>query len=185
MAKKKNDYAPSFPSLFAVLDHLDAAGFKISKSKLYRDRDKGLIMVENDGSVLEVSVREYALTLERIEGDIGNMGDLHAQKTAREVKSLDVKIAKQTLDLEVAQGKYILRSDFETELAARAVVFESGFRHFFSAQAREFIALVGGKIDKTPDLLQALNDGLDEQLNQYASMDTFQVMFEAVAEIKN
>lgn len=46
-AKKKNQEQqteiemPTFESLLAVCAHLTKNGFKISKSKLYRDRDKG------------------------------------------------------------------------------------------------------------------------------------------------
>ena len=34
-----------FPTLWAVMEDLEKAGFRISKSKIYRDRDKGMIRV--------------------------------------------------------------------------------------------------------------------------------------------
>ncbi|MCP3941682.1 MAG: hypothetical protein GY710_09410 [Desulfobacteraceae bacterium] len=170
--------APSFPSLRSVLIHLENTGFKISKSKLYRDRDKGMIRVNPDNSVLETEVRAYASTLERKEGDIGDLNDMHAQKTAKEVESLELKVKKQQFDFDREQGKYLPRKDFEAELAARAVIFETGLKHLFNTRVGEWIALVGGKPDKAPDLLQLLHNSLETELSNYATTSTFQVMFE-------
>ncbi|MFO7753188.1 MAG: terminase gpA endonuclease subunit, partial [Desulfobacteraceae bacterium] len=71
---------PVFSSLLEVLKHLDNAGFRISKSKLYRDKDKAMIRVNPDGSVPETEVRAYASTLERKDGNIDDLSDIHAHK---------------------------------------------------------------------------------------------------------
>lgn len=169
----------TFSSLRSVARHLRQAGFKISKSKLSRDKKKGLICVNPDGTINESEVRAYTVTLERLNGNIQDLNDIHTQKTASEVKSIELKIAKQQFELDKDQGKYVLRQDFESELAARAVVFDSGFRHLFNTKVREWIVLVGGKVDKSADFLQALNECLDAQLNEYASIKSFKVIFEA------
>jgi hypothetical protein len=167
-----------FKSLRAVLFHLDQAGFRISKSKLYRDKDKGMIRINPDGTVPETEVRAYAATLERKSGSIDDLSDVHARKAAKEVEKLEEQIARLRFERQKEQGKYIPRSSFEAELAARAVVFESGFRHVFNIKAKEWIVLVGGKMEKASELLTALNQALDEQLNSYTSLENFQVMFE-------
>lgn len=169
---------PVFKSTLQVLEHLRAAGFKVSDSKIYRDKKTGLLNVNPDGTVDEADVRAYAATLQRIGGNIDDMSDLSAQKTDKEIKILKIKEKRMQFELEREMGQYIPRKDFEAELAARGVVIEAGFRHFFSIKAREMIALVGGKVEKTADLLLMLNNGLDEQLNQYASTDVFQVLFD-------
>lgn len=182
-ANKKNKMplppaaGPTFPSLLAVVDHLDRAGFKISKSKLYRDRDKNFIQVNADGTVLETEVRAYAATLDRKDGSIADLADVHARKTSKEIERLEEQIAKLKFDREKEQGLYIPRKNFEAELAARAAVFDVGFRHAFNVQAREWIALVGGRPEKAAEFLAALNQALDEQLNTYATTRVYQVMF--------
>jgi len=168
---------PVFSSLREVVRHLTQAGYKVSKSKISRDKKKNAIRVEPDGTILESEVRVYAGTLERARGDIKDLSDIHAQKTAKEVESIELKIAKQQFDLEKETGRYILRRDFEAELASRAVVFDAGFRHMFNMKVREWIALVGGKSEKSSDLLDKLNQALDEQLNSYASLKTYHVIF--------
>lgn len=182
MMKNKQDQAvvpaPTFKSLYTVLNHLKESGFKISKSAIYRAKDKGQIRINPDGTVLESEVRGYAGNLERVEGNIGNLNDIHARKASKETELLDERIAKVRFENEKEGGKYILRTDFEAELAARTVILESGFRHQYNMKAGEWIALVNGKIEKSADFLQELNAALDEQLNSYATIKTFQVMFE-------
>lgn len=169
---------PVFESLLTVCEHLKSCGYRISKSKLYRDRDKGMIRTLPDGRVQETEVRAYASTLERIGGDIGDLTDIHARKASKEIERLEEQIAKLRFEREKEEGRYIPRKDFEAELAARAVVFEAGFRHLFNAKAREWIAMVSGRIEKSAELLRDLNMSLDEQLTKFSSVRTFQVMFE-------
>lgn len=167
-----------FDSTLQVLNHLYDAGYKISDSKIYRDKKAGLLKVNPDGTVDEAEVRAYAAGLQRRAGNIDDLSDLQQRKSDKEIKLLELKEKKMTFELGRDMGKYIPRKDFEAELAARAVVLEAGFRHFFSVKAREMIALVNGKVEKTADFLQAMNDGLDEQLKQYATTDVFQVLFD-------
>jgi len=174
---KSHEHLPSFPSLLAVLGHLEAAGYRISKSKIYRDKDKNFIGVQPDGTVLETEVRAYAATLDRLDGTIDDLSDVHRRKANREVQLQEIKIQKMQLELDKERGKYIPRDEFESELAARAVIFDNGFRHFFQTRVATWIAMVNGQPEKQADLLADLIDGLNEQLTRYATTQTFQVMF--------
>jgi len=169
--------APAFPSLRAVVKHLTDAGFKVSKSKISRDKTKNLIRVNPDGTVLESEVRAYTGGLERKSGSIVDLNDVHSRKADKEIEKLDEQISKYRFEREKEQGKYIPKKDFEFELAARAAIFDSGFRHAFNMRARSWIALVGGKPEKAADFLEDLNQMLDEQLTTYATTKVYQVMF--------
>ncbi len=176
MAKnKEKDIAGPLPALKnrrAVLLHLQQSGYKVSRGKLYGDFEKGLIRMEKDGSVLEIEVRNYA-----VNHLVDENQDLQSLKNQKEVEKLDEQIAKLKFERKKEQGKYILKKDFEAELAARAAVFDSGFRHVFNMKARTWITLVGGKAEKAADFLEELNAMLDEQLTTYATLKVFQVMF--------
>jgi len=174
---ESTDPGPVFDNIYQVVEHLDAAGFRISKSKLYRDKDKNKIRINPDGTVPETEVRAYASTLERKEGDIGDMSDIHAQKTKKEVEKLEEQISKARFERELQEGKYIPKKDFEAELSARAMVLETGIKHMFNMRVREWIAMAGGKAEKSADLLQQMNEALDAQLTEYANTDRYQVMF--------
>ncbi len=170
------DHLPSFKSLLQVFQHLKSAGFKIGKSKLYEDAQKGAIRTNPDGSVLETEVRAYAGTLGRVDGDIQDLNDVHNRKAAKDVELADIKIQRAQLELDRELGRYIPRKDFEQELAARAMIFENGFRHLFATKAVEWIAMVGGNRSKLPDLMRTLNQALDTQLSTYSTTRTFQVL---------
>jgi hypothetical protein len=168
----------SFNSLHEVVSHLDAAGFRISKSKIYRDKEKGFIRVNpENGSVPETEVRAYAASLDRKDGDIGDMSDIHAKKTAKEVEKLEEQIKKARFEREKEEGLYIPKKDFEAELSARAVVLESGLKHQYNMKVREWIAIVSGRPEKAADLLQQMNESLDHQMTEFANTGRYQVMF--------
>jgi hypothetical protein len=172
-----------FTSLLQVMAYLIEQGYKVSKSKIYRDAENGKITVTTDDagnkSVAALAAWEYAEKhLEKVGANKGDLKNLQATKLMQAIKIQEVEHRRKTFDLEKEQGKYIPRADFESELAARAAVLESGFRHLFNVKAREWIAIVGGKPERTADFLAALNAGLDEQLNTYATTQVFQVIFE-------
>ena len=193
MAKKETKSAdsdgasapgPSFVSLHAVVDHLKGAGYRISKSKIYRDKDKGTIRVNPDGTVLETEVRAYAATLDRLVADIGDLTDIHAIKTQRDVELREEQIKKLRLQRKVEEGKYIPRKDFEAELSSRAVVLDSGLRHMVQMKAAEWVALSCGKTEKIPELILAVNQELDRLMNGYASIESYHVMFHGDGEVE-
>ncbi|MCG8634206.1 MAG: hypothetical protein MI863_10285 [Desulfobacterales bacterium] len=180
---EKQKTVPAFPNRRAVLLAIKDAGYQISRAKFYRDcgkpgKENGQIRVNEDGSVNESEVREYCKTLKRIGGDIEDLNDIQARKTAKEVESLELKVKKQEFELDREKGKYLPRRDFEAELAARAVVLETGLKHHFNTRVGEWIALVCGKPEKAPDLLQELNTALESELGSYATTRSFQVIFE-------
>ena len=74
-------------------------------------------------------------------------------------------------------GRHLPRRDFEAELAAWAVILETSIKHLFNTRVGEWIALVGGHPNKSPDFLQVLHNSLEEELSSYASTQTFQVIF--------
>jgi len=172
-----------FSSLLEAMKYLTGQGYKVSKSKIYRDAENGKITVDTDAagnkSVTALAAWEYAEKhLEKTGVNKGDLKNLQAQKLMNAIKIQEIEHRRKTFDLEKEQGKYIPKAEFESELAARAAVLESGFRNLFNLRVREWIALVNGKPDRAADLMAALNQGLDEQLNTYATTRVFQVIFE-------
>lgn len=172
-----------FTSLLQVMDYLVVQGYKVSKSKIYRDAENGKIQAESDAagnkSVTALAAWEYAEKhLEKTGVNKGDLKNLQATKLMQAIKIQEIDHRRKTFDLEKEQGKYIPKAEFEAELAARASVLDSGFRNMFNIKVREWIALVNGTPERAPDFLAALNRALDEQLNTYATTRTFLVMFE-------
>lgn len=176
------DEQKTFTSLLQVKDYLIKKGYRVSKSKIYRDAENGKITVMTDlsgnKSVTALAAWEYAEKhLEKTGAHKEDLKDLQARKLMNTIQIQEVEHQRKVFDLEKEQGKFIPRADFESELAARAAVLEAGFRHLFNVRAREWITLVAGKPDRQADFLAALNRDLDGQLNVYASTRAFQILF--------
>jgi len=169
---------PSFENRKEVLKHLKILGYKVSKSKLYNDADpkKGppKLRMESNGSVLESSVKAYikraGLQLPGSDHDQGS--DLSVARQERELEKLEEQIAKLRFEREALEGKHMPITDFEMEVAARTVVFESGLRYDYQTNVNEWVMIEDPNV-----LLEVLNSSLNEKLNEFASMKTFQVIF--------
>ena len=174
---------PTFPNRRAVFLSIKETGYQISSAHFYRacgkpGKNGGQIRVNADGSVNETEVREYCKTLKRVEGDIDDLKNIIELKSKREVEKLEEQIAKLRFDRFKEEGKFLDKKNFESELAARAVIFETGLKHLFNTRVGGWIALVGGRPEKAPDLLQVFHNALEAELSNYATTRTYQVIFE-------
>lgn len=168
---------PCFENIMAVIKHLKDSGYKVKKSKVYADAQKRLLQAEPDGRVTELAVRAYAAGLDKKSSirpeDIENRT---VEKLQQEITRLKTQNESAQLDLDIKKGKYILRSEFEMEVAARGAVLESGLRYFFQAKAGELIDVVAGDRGRSGDFIELLNTGLDSLMNDFANTEKFQVM---------
>lgn len=169
------DFPEKFKNVKAVLDFLKSSGFKIQKSKIYEDAREGLLRVQENKSVFGVDAKLYSVTLKREDAD-SEPAELAAEKLRKESLKLDLQNEKLQFELDRLAGKYMPKADFERELAARGAVLDNGLRRKFAVTAQDFIALVGGRLNKTPDIIDFFNRILDEQMNVFATTETFQVM---------
>ena len=164
-----------------AMKRLRREGFKIGKTKLYKDSSDGLLRIQPDGSVLEKDIDRYV----RISGlkkpaeiSDAELQVLQKKKNEMEVKKLEAQVSDLTFRQAVAQGKFIPRAEFEMEMAVRAGALDAGLRHRFMSECRDLVDAVGGDVSLVPILQEMLGKMLDEALNEYASLDNFQVIIE-------
>lgn len=176
---KKPDSAV-FRNRVAVIDYLKQQQIKVGKSKLYKDADSGRLRVQADGSVLlsdvELYMRAY-LTPKQKTSVTADIEELQKEKLELESKKLKEQIAKLEWDREKEAGKYLLRSDFEMELAARAAVLQVTLQQMAESKAYEWIAVCKGDHTKTNDLSAMITAEIAAALDSYASTSSFQVVF--------
>jgi phage terminase Nu1 subunit (DNA packaging protein) len=169
----------SFETVLDVYHYLKSAGFKVCRSSLYNHVGQGKLR-KKDGVFTLAAVGKYARTFLQRQDSGQLISDelegLQRQKLEAEIRLKQAQADRAEFDQAIAVGQFIPRKDFELELAARAAVFDAGFRYFFQASAAELIALVQGDLKKIPEFIDALNDRLDVQLNEYASTKEYQVM---------
>lgn len=172
---------PTFDNLLRVKEHLNRLGYKVGKSKIYKDRKAGMIRVEADGTVTESAVKTYIrkANLEKPAEKTADTGpSVLNQKAEKELQKLEEQIEDLRFKREVARGEYIPRTDFEMELATRAAVLDTGLRHLVHANLADWVALMDGDPKKIPVLLEQINSDLDEKFNEFATMEMFHVIFE-------
>lgn len=172
-----------FTTRLDVLGYLEKEGWKVSKSKLYADCNKGRLLPGKGGEYEIKEVDAYAKDFLKRK-DTGKkvdeeLEDRNRKKLDAEIRKTIAQAAKAEHDLAVAQGKYIPREDVELELACRAAALDNLLKHHLQARAPELVRLVGGDKKKTPDLIEVLSNDIDQALNEFARTDNFQVILEA------
>jgi tRNA splicing endonuclease len=180
LVKSASAERPSFGNKYAVFVSLKEDGLKVGKSKLYKDAEKGLLRVQPDGSVLLSDVELYKrayLTPKQKAGSDADIDQLQKEKLELESNRLREQIAKLVWDREKEAGRYLLRSDFEMELAARAAVLETSLRQMAQTKAYDWIAVCKGEHSKAPDMAAMVTAEIGAVLNDYASTERFQVIF--------
>lgn len=166
----------------AVLRWLQGAGWEVKKSTFHNNCKKGLLALNRAGVYSRRAVRKYAEQY-HVHSSVGqtvNDADvsLATEKIRKEIRRIETATTRDQFDLDVKMGKYVLRSDVEVELAARAVVLDNGFEYMFQANLSEIIAIVRGDQQMAPALLEFLKEKKDEQMNIYANMGEFIVALE-------
>ncbi|NOX35319.1 MAG: hypothetical protein GXP56_16585 [Deltaproteobacteria bacterium] len=169
---------PCFPSLLAAMEHLDKAGYKISKSKIYRDKDKNFIKVNADGSIPEVEIRAYAGTLERKIGKIDDLNDIHNRKTSKEIERLDEQIAKLRFEREKDQGRYVPKAEVDQKIISTLIILDVSFRQIMDMNMSDICHILGGDVKKLNSAKDYVDDLLYEMMNKLARTDSFSIKIE-------
>jgi hypothetical protein len=180
-----------FKNRVAALKHLQERGYKIKKSKLYKDAAAGVLRVEKDGSILRSSIERYldhpeaglAGHLETVAaGRDLDLKDLAREKIKAGLEKEKAQTEKIRFELERERGQWLPRDDFEMELASRAAVLDQGFKTAVQMHCEDWIHMVGGRVSAAQELKTAICDEIDRMLADYVSMKSFQVIFSAETE---
>lgn len=169
---------PAFNNIMAVVEFLQSEGYKIKKSKLYIDKDKGLLRVSPDGTVSHAEAMAYITRsgLEKLSDRAsGLVDDMHAKKTRKEIERLEVQTEKARFDMDREKGKYLLKTDVRTEFALKLGAFESIFRNIIRTRAADYIGAVGGKPEKSQLLVDFIYSDLDEVINGVCNLEDIDI----------
>lgn len=155
----------------AVLAYVQDAGRKLGQTKFFEDVKRGRLKKQADGSFRRRDVDRYMTSLplrETPDGVVERAAERQRKKEEAEIRKLRADADLRELELSVRRGKYIPREEVYCELAARALVLSSGLRTAFEARALELVETAGGDPCKAAALTRALEQLVDEALNDYA-----------------
>lgn len=166
-----------FKNIRAVADYLITQGWKVSEKSVYNHAKAGMLGKKKNGVYTARQVQQYArdyLTTEDFH-QTRHDDDLSRKKLLAEIQYKAEQGKLVRLKREVEEGKYVLRTEVERQLAGRAALFETGFKGKIRTGAGDLIKLVQGDPVKTPDLIYALYAYIDEELNRYARRVEFEI----------
>lgn len=150
-------------------------GYKLSMNKMYGDVKKGLLIVDDNGTVSHKSVERYirAAGLRKLGEVTGKLATLADEKMAEEVKQLKLKNEALEFKNEVERGKYISKREFDHSVTSRAVVLDQGVRNFFIIYIPEMIANADGDVSKANVVLDQVLKEWGALMNDYISIKNF------------
>lgn len=178
---KKNQGAEknSFSNLRAVLEHLKGRGYRISRATLYDHVRAGKLRPVKNGEFALSSVEKYAASfLKRLDGERPG-DDMQRQKLAEEKRKLSAQADCWELRARAESGRWIERAAVELDLAARAALLKADFKNYWRKSAVEIIELVGGDLEKTPELIEAGLAWSEKFLGRYAEKKAWTVKLPA------
>lgn len=173
-AAEANPAQAALAGIPEVLEYLKAEGWKIEKTKLYNDQGK--IDKQKDGGILKKDADKYAAYfLKKLDGS--DYEDIDpAEKIKWETEIAKQKAEKLTMENEINRAVYVLKSDVEMQLAARAAYLKDNLgMDFIHSFAPRIVTLVQGSQDKIPDLVDIWLEHIEEVFNHYSKPIKFEV----------
>lgn len=181
LAAKAKPEDRRFANLLEVLGYLNGEGWKISKSKLYEDRNK--LAKEKDGACLKKTVDEYArLCLEKLDGSDQEIVDIN-KKSRLENEILEEKKKKLQRENEIQAGMYVLRSEAEQKHTAKLALFLTAVDNFLQGgKINMAVEIVEGNKERVTELRNHLKKEFRAMLGEYARRPEFTVPKQSMAE---
>lgn len=175
---------PVFANRIEALKHLKGLGYKLGKSKFYKDAAEGLVRFEPDGTITEKSLDRYVkLTGIRKFSDLGKNATEEKEailydKAFKEVEKLSEQVRELKTKNEILEGQYFKKSEFDMEMAGRASMLDAGLRQVVRVSAEKLIRSVHGDATMAPMLCEAFDAIIDSLMRDYADTKRFLVILE-------
>lgn len=162
-----------------ALRYLQKNGWKIEKSKLYEDRNRGLITFNTDKSVDEAELLAYAAKfLDKVKstGAGDQAGALAEQKLSEDIEHR--RLQKEKLRFEIARekGQYIHRSKWLTELVLKLSASKFIVLQVARDRAPDLIAASGGDLKKQALFVELFSDYIENAFNELVMVPELQFM---------
>jgi hypothetical protein len=158
---KEDDH---FATKGKVLIYLEDADWDVKKSKLYTDLKS---VPKTKGGYLKKDIDMYAkLRLTKANG--AGVGQDNAEKTRQEIRVAAARAEKLEMENEILRGRYLLKSEVEMLLAARAKVLYDGVKSFGVNMSSRMVDIVKGDQSMTPDLIELYKIEIETLFDHYS-----------------
>jgi len=164
---EENPEAASF-ALPEAITYLKEQGWKIEKSKLYEEKQivgyhtsRGAVAFKK--SDLDKYAKKFLKPLSAEDSDSS------ARKIEAEAKIAEQKYQDMVLDAKIKEGQYILRSDVEQQLAARAAFLKNSLGlDFITLHAVKIAEIIHGNTERIPEFADYWSQIIDQTFDAYS-----------------
>jgi hypothetical protein len=163
-----------FKNLMEVVGYLKGKGYKIGKSKIYKDRRDNQIRVQPDGSVLQRDADAYSKTLQLLGDPLRGLEAAQQKIKELEAKRLQGQIDSLEYDLAIKRDRYVLREDAEMERAENAAAIFIGISNGIIGSARVLIETADGDPKRLQEFVEAVKLELNRAANSLAKLETIE-----------
>ncbi len=172
-----------FKTKVEILRYLQDGGWKIGRSQFYDHCRDGLLRpTKKDGRYHLKAVEKYAkLNVARLDTGqkVRDREDvMREEKLTISLEREKVGLKREKHDLATRQGRYILRSEFELAIVARAVAFMAHLNHTIQVGAPDWIDLVEGEQSRAPELVDAVSKSIEQRMGDFAADAEFEIILE-------
>lgn len=173
---------PSFANRKEALEWLQRQGYKVKKSKFYADCKKGLLKLQDDGSVFESDLKKYTrkAALNRLsDTPEPDQGDLQTKKIQAELDKTRAQVKILEHELAQKRGETYSRLEFDLNFAGRVAILKSGIEHMIYSYSFEWSELIlnGDKTSAAQRLIDGITKVVKKQFNDFANIKNFEVVF--------
>lgn len=166
-------------NIMEALRYLKDSGWKVKKSKLYKDSKAGILKLNPDRSVDEVELLAYAaqhLGKIRASGDSDERGKKAEEKLIEEIYK--IRAQKEKLEFELARDKkkYIHRGRWLAELVAIIKAIKNAALAALHRRAPELISTVGGDLKKQSMFIELASGYLEDAFDELSNVKEIKVL---------
>lgn len=174
----------TFKSKIAVHRWLVDNGWQISKTQFYEHCKDGLLRPrKGDGVFVLKAVEKYA-TLHVRKAETGQKESDREAKIREERMTLGLErerigLEAEKFNLEKKLGRYVLTSEVELMIVARAVAFMAHLNHTIQASVPDWIDVAKGDQAMASQLVEAISRAVEQRMGDFAVNAEFDVLLEA------
>ena len=165
-----------------VLRFLLALGYNIPQRTLYNHAKTGVLRTNLDGFFTRKLTRKYI----RDTGALSTREDISepseeitVQRSIHDQERAKWLAKTEKLKYEKLARKLGSKQEFNLQMAARLAVIDNTFRNFIDNHAIEFIALVGGNMEKKDELVIFWVNKLNSAMRELSKPIDYEVIFKS------
>ena len=170
----------------AALRFLQAKGFKVQKSRLYKDVKRGKLRMQSNGRISVAAAIEYGENYLKIDPpDFEGTRALTLEEKHHQVELLKARRRKLDLEHGLLSGRYVERDQVLTEFSVKLGLIDSVFKTGVRTSVAGWLHEIGADPEKGEALFSHFEAEIDRLMGDMANMETIKVVVRRTPEVAN